>query len=109
MCKQNITTETPPTAVAKSAATTTPVVIMASKSTSTPSGAPTKGGSAGGGPAVEMESLVKKMLQLIQVETNFDKTNHEIHEQRLEKMKQILDESEKDDWMFEKIENLIAL
>ena len=77
---------------------------MTSKSTSTPSGVASKAPAT-----VEMESLVKKMLQLIQVDTNFDKTNHEIHEQRLEKMKQVLEDSEKDDWMYEKIENLIAL
>ena len=77
---------------------------MTSKSTSTPSGVVVKAPAT-----IEMESLVKKMLQLIQVDTNFDKTNHEIHEQRLEKMKQLLEDSEKDDWMYEKIENLIAL
>lgn len=61
------------------------------------------------GTSDEMESLVKKMLLLIQMDDNFDKKNNEMHEQRLEKMKQLLEDSEKDDWMYSKIEDLIGL
>ena len=54
-----------------------------------------------------IETFLKKVEVEIQVENNLSTVEKEMHERRLNKMKQVLDDSSKDDWKYEKIEHLI--
>lgn len=56
----------------------------------------------------ELQSLMKKIEVEMQVENNFKAVQKELHEKRLEKMKQILDESTKDDWKYTSMDKLLS-
>lgn len=57
----------------------------------------------------ELQLLMKKIEVEMQVENNFKAVQKELHEKRLEKMKQILNESAKEDWKYDSIDKLLSL
>ena len=57
----------------------------------------------------ELQSLMKKIEVEMQVENNFKAVQKEMHEKRLEKMRQILNESAKEDWKYDSIDKFLSL
>ena len=57
----------------------------------------------------ELQSLMKKIEVEMQVENNFKAVQKELHEKRLENMKQILNDSAKEDFKYDSIDKLLSL
>lgn len=55
-----------------------------------------------------IETFMKKTDVEIEVEKNMKAVNKELHNKRLNKMRQILEESQREEWKYEKIENFIG-
>ena len=57
----------------------------------------------------DLEITALKMMHFaVQMDAILVKVNNDSEEQKLEKMKQILDDSEKDEWRYQKFEDLIS-
>lgn len=55
-----------------------------------------------------MEATVKKLQVEVEVDKSLPIVGKELHEQQLCKMKQLLEDSKKDDWMYRKVDDLIG-
>ena len=77
--------------------------------TPTTSNLETPGPSSSSNTNEELQSLMKKIEVEMQVESNYKAVQKELHEKRLEKMRQLLEESAKDAWKYESIDKLLSL
>ena len=56
----------------------------------------------------EIDALLNKIQVDLEVENNLNHVSKELHEQRIAKMKQILEDAKQDEWKYAKIEDLIG-